>query len=86
MRVDQARHDPFAGGVDHVDVLAVVEMNVARQRADAFDPVAFDDDGVVAGGRLARAVDQRAVADDQGLFGGGHWGLLREIAVFAAII
>ena len=48
VRVDQARHDPLPAGVDHLDVSAVVELDVGRQRADALDPVAFDDDGIVA--------------------------------------
>ena len=75
MRVDQARHDPLAGGVDDVDGLAVFEVDVGRQRADALDPIALDDDGIVAARRLAGAVDQRAVADHQGLLGGAHCAL-----------
>ncbi len=31
MGVDQAGHDPFAGGIDHIDGLAVLEVDVARQ-------------------------------------------------------
>src|SRR5262249_7136538 len=69
VRVDQARHDPLPTGVDHLDVAAVVELHVGRQRPDALDLVAFDDDGVVAGGSLPGAVDQGAVADHQRLLG-----------------
>src|SRR5205807_1566397 len=56
-------------GIDHLDVAAILELDVGRQRADAPDPVAVDDDRVVAAGRLAGAVDQGAVADHQGLRG-----------------
>src|SRR5581483_6691678 len=70
MRVDQARHDPLAGGVDHRDVAAVVERDVTRQRADMLDAVALDHDRVVAPRRRARTVDQGAVADDDGV--GAH--------------
>src|SRR5580658_7642833 len=81
MGIDQAGHDPFPGGVYHVDGLAVFEVDVSRQRADALDAVAFDDDGVVARRRFAGAVDQRAVADDECLLGGAH-GSSGEIASF----
>ena len=46
MGVDQAGHDPLPAGVDHADVAAILELQVGRQRADALDPVALDDDGV----------------------------------------
>ncbi len=71
MGVDQARHDPLPAGVDHLDVSAVVELDVGRQRTEALDPVAFDDDGIVADRGFARAVDQRAVADHQRLLASG---------------
>jgi hypothetical protein len=69
MRVDQARHDPLPAGIDHLDIAAVFELEIRRRCADALDRVALDHDRVVADGRLARAVDQRAVADDEGFFG-----------------
>src|SRR5262249_23466861 len=69
VRVDQARQDPLAGGIDHLDLAAILELDVGGQRADAPDPVAGDDDRVVASGRLAGAVDQGAIADHQGLRG-----------------
>ena len=74
MRVDQAGHDPLPAGIDHLHGPAILELHVRRQGADALDPVALDDDGIVARGRLAGAVDQGAVADHQGLLarGGGH--------------
>ena len=74
MRVDQAGHDPLPAGIDHLHGPAILELHVGRQGADALDPVALDDDGIVARGRLAGAVDQGAVADHQGLLarGGGH--------------
>src|SRR5262249_46878745 len=79
MRVDQAGHDPLPAGVDHLDVAAIVELHVGRQRPDALDLVAFDDDGVVAGGSLPGAVDQGAVADHQRLLGcGAHRDLLHS--------
>jgi hypothetical protein len=71
--VDQTGHDPLPAGVDHLHCPAILELHVRRQRADAFDPVTLDDDGVVARRRLAGAVDQGAVADHQGLLAcGGH--------------
>ena len=51
MCVDQAGHDPLPASVDHVDRPAVPELDVLRQRAHTSDPVALDDDGVVARGR-----------------------------------
>ena len=86
MRVDQSRHDPLAGGIDHLDGLAIFYMHVGRQRADALDPVVLDDDGVVARRRLSGAVDQGAIADHQGLFGGAHWGFSGEFLCFAHTI
>jgi len=69
--VDEAGHDPLPAGVDHLDRPAILQFDVARQRAHAFDAVAFDDDGIVARGRLAGAIDQGAVADHQGLLARG---------------
>ena len=74
MGVDQAGHDPLPAGVDHADVAAILELQLGRQRADALDPGALDDDGVVVAGRLARSVDQGAVADHQGLRAAGAHG------------
>jgi len=71
MRVDQAGHDPLPARVDHLDGPAVLDLHVGRQCAHASDPVAFDDNGVVARGRPAGAVDQGAVADHQGLLARG---------------
>src|SRR5262249_36139926 len=71
VRVDQAGDDPLPASVDHLDGPAVLELDVLRQRAYASDPVALDDDGVVARGRPAGAVDQGAVADHQGLLARG---------------
>src|SRR5262249_25692165 len=71
VRVDQAGHDPLPASVDHLDGPAVLELDVLRQRAHASDPVALDDNGVVARGRPAGAVDQGAVADHQGLLARG---------------
>jgi hypothetical protein len=73
--IDQAGHDPLAGRVEHLNLAAVFEPHIRRQWADALDAVAFDDDGIVAGGRLARSVDQGAVADHQG-FLDAHGALL----------
>ena len=84
MRVDQAGHDPLPAGVDHLDVLAVVELHVRRQRADALDPVALDDDRIGAGGGFARAVDQGAVADHQGLLAAGAHDAALLLSVGAA--
>ena len=71
--VDQAGHDPLPAGVDHLHRPAILELHVRRQRTDALDPVALDDDGIVTRRRLAGAVDQGAVADHQGLLAcGGH--------------
>jgi len=81
MGVDQAGHDPLPGGVHHVDALAVLEVQIARQRANALDAVALDHDGVVARRRLSGTVDQGAVADDKCLLGGAH-GPSGEIAWF----
>ena len=39
------------GGVDHLDVLVIL-TDVRRKRPDALDAIAFDDDGIVAPGRL----------------------------------
>jgi hypothetical protein len=75
VRVDQAGHDPLARGVDHLHVLAILELDVGRQRAHALDAVAFDDDRIVARRRGSRAVDQVAVANDERLLSaGGHVG------------
>src|SRR5262249_53837754 len=65
MGVDEAGHDPLAAGIDDFDVTPVFKLDVGRQRPDALDPVAFDDDRFVARSRLARAVDQIAIANDQ---------------------
>jgi hypothetical protein len=71
VRVDEAGHNPLPGRVDHIDIPAVLELHFGRQRAHASDAVAFDDDGIVAYGLLAGAVDQGAIADHQGLLACG---------------
>ena len=77
MGIDHAGHDPLPGGVDHPDVAAVIDRDLRRQRAHALDPVALDDDGVVAPLRLAGAVDQRPVAND---------GCFRSAAAMAVLL
>ena len=77
MGVDQPGHDPLAGGVDDLDIAAVVEGNLRRQRADVLDLIALDDDGVAPPRRAAGAVDQRSVAnDDCSRSATAHQGLL----------
>src|SRR5579862_5823813 len=74
MGVEQAGDEPFTRSIHHVDGLAVFEMDVGGQRADAFDAIALDHDGVIARRWLSGAVDQHAVADDECLLGGAHCG------------
>src|SRR5262245_14102185 len=71
VRIDQPRHDPLSAGVDHLDVAAILELHVGRQRAHALDAIALDYDGVVARRGVAGAVDQGAVADHQRLLARG---------------
>src|SRR5262249_24800377 len=76
VRVDEAGHDPLPSGVDHLDIPAVLEFDITRQRSHAFDAVAFDHDRIVAYGLLAGTVDQGAIADHQGLLACGTHEIL----------
>ena len=66
--LDEAGHDPFAGGVDGLHALAVFNVHLRRNCADAEDAVTLDHHGVVLERRLARGVDQGAVADNSGVY------------------
>ena len=60
VRLDQARHDGAAAGVDAVRVGR--QPAARRGRAGVGDAAVADDDGGVADGRRAGAVDELAVA------------------------
>ena len=67
MAFDEARHDPLVRSVDGLHILAVFDIDLWWDRSNAEDAVALHHHRVVLGRRLARSVNQGAVADYHGV-------------------